>query len=96
LGWELLAQLCGIVCCSKETNSMRNLQSAADGSVNHLQFADRFTGHPPTVDAIQHCANTIDLDYGGLCGNDLDDWLRAERELTEAHRLRASANDKNR
>jgi hypothetical protein len=70
-------------------------QPAADGAANHLQCADPFTEQPPTVGEIQYRANTIDLDYGGLCGNDLDDWLRAERELTEAHRLRASAKDKN-
>jgi hypothetical protein len=70
-------------------------QPAADGAANHLQSADPFTGQPPTVGEIQYRANTIDLDCGGLYGNDLDDWLRAERELTEAHRLRASAKDKN-
>ncbi len=53
------------------------------------------TAHPSAVDEIHSRANTIDLDYGGLYGNDLDDWLRAERNLTEAHQLRAGAKDKN-
>jgi Protein of unknown function (DUF2934) len=70
-------------------------QPAADGPANHLQCADTSTGHPPTGDEIQNRANTIHLDYGGLYGNDPDDWLRAERELTAAHRQRASAQDKN-
>jgi hypothetical protein len=70
-------------------------QSPAGRAGNHLQSADPFTGQPPTLGEIQCRANTIDLDYGGLYGNDLDDWLRAQRELTEAHYLRASAQDKN-
>jgi hypothetical protein len=68
---------------------------AADGATNHLQCADPITAHPSAVDEIHSRANTIDLDYGGLNGNDLDDWLRAERNLTEAHQLRAGAKDKN-
>jgi hypothetical protein len=70
-------------------------QTAADGAANHLQCADPLTAHPPAVDEIHSRANTIDLDYRGLCGNDLDDWLRAERKLTKAHQLRAGAKDKN-
>jgi hypothetical protein len=70
-------------------------QSPAGQTANDLQSADPFTGHPPAGDEIQNRADAIHLDYGGLYGNDLDDWLRAERELTEAHRLRASAKDKN-
>lgn len=93
LGWELVAQLCGVVCCS-EKNKL-DAQPAADGAANHLQSADPLTVKPPTVGETQYRANTIHLDCGGLYGNDLDDWLRAERELTAAHRLRASAKDKN-
>ena len=70
-------------------------QPAADGAANHLQPADTFAGHTPASDEIQYRANPIQRDYGGLYGNDLDDWLRAERELTEAHYLRASAQEKN-
>jgi hypothetical protein len=70
-------------------------QPAADRVANHSERADAFTGHPPTVDEIQYRAYRIHLDHGGLYGYDLDDWLRAERELTEAHRFRTSAKDKN-
>jgi len=70
-------------------------QSPAGRSANDLQSADPFTVHPPAVNEVQNRANTIQLDYGGLYGNDLDDWLRAERELTEAYHLRASPKDKN-
>ena len=70
-------------------------QPAADGAVNHSECADAFTGHPPTVDEIQYRAYRIHLDHGGLYGYDLDDWLHAERELTEAHRLCANTKDKN-
>ena len=70
-------------------------QPVADGAANHSESADAFTGHPPTVDEIQYRAYKIHLDHGGLYGYDLDDWLHAERELTEAHRLRASTKAKN-
>lgn len=71
-------------------------QPVEDGAANHSESADAFTtGHPPTVDEIQYRAYKIHLDHGGLYGYDLDDWLHAERELTEAHRLRASSKDKN-
>ena len=70
-------------------------QPATDGAVNHAECADAFTGHPPTVNEIQYRAYRIHLDHGGLYGYDLDDWLCAERELTEAHRCRTSTKDKN-
>jgi len=69
-------------------------QAAADGPANRLQCANTFTGHPPTGDEIHACAHTIRLDYGGLYGNDLDDWLRAEREMAATRRQRASAKDR--
>jgi len=75
--------------------NQHDAQPAADGAANHSECADAFTGHPPTVDEIQYRAYKIHLDHGGLYGYDLDDWLHAERELTEAHRLRASTKDKN-
>lgn len=55
---------------------------------------DAFTGHPRTVDEIQYRAYRIHLAHGVLYGYDLDDWLHTERELTEAHRPRASTKDK--
>jgi len=75
--------------------NVHDAQFPTGPAANHLQSAAPFTGQPPTLGEIQCRADTIDLDYGGLYGNDLDDWLRAERELTEARRLRASAKDKN-
>ncbi len=69
-------------------------QSPAGRATNDLQSYP-FTEHPPAVNEVQNRANTIQLDYGGLYGNDLDDWLRAEREQTEAHYLHTSARDKN-
>jgi hypothetical protein len=59
-------------CVPLERNKL-DAQPAADGAANHLQCADPFTAHPPAVDEIHSRANTIDLDYGGLYGNDLDD-----------------------
>jgi hypothetical protein len=69
-------------------------QTAADRAANHSERANPFTGYPPTVDEIQYRAYRIQLDHGGLYGYDLDNWLHAERELTEARRLRASTKDK--
>jgi hypothetical protein len=70
-------------------------QPVANGAANHSECADAFTGRPPTVHEIRHRAYQIHLDHGGLNGYDLDDWLHAERELTDAHRLRASTKEKN-
>jgi Protein of unknown function (DUF2934) len=70
-------------------------RSAADAAPNRSECAAPLTGHPPTLDEIQHRAYGIHLDLGGLYGYDLDDWLQAERELTNAHRLRTSTQDKN-
>jgi len=70
-------------------------QSAADTVADGSECAAPLTGHPPTLDEIQHRAYRIHLDHGGLYGYDLDDWLQAERELTDAHRLRTSTKNKN-
>jgi hypothetical protein len=75
--------------CALLDRNKLDAQPAAEGPANHLQWADTFTGEPPTVDAIQHCADTIHLDCGGLYGNDLDDGLRAEREQSRTASSRA-------
>src|ERR1700722_13026690 len=59
--------------------NVHDAQFPTGPAANHLQYAAPFTGQPPTLGEIQCRADTIDLDYGGLYGNDLDDWLRAER-----------------
>ena len=42
----------------------------------------------PLTEAIARRAYELFLERGGAHGNDLDDWLRAERELLEAARAR--------
>lgn len=37
--------------------------------------------HTPSHEEIKHRAYEIHLERGGLPGHELDDWLRAEREL---------------
>jgi hypothetical protein len=40
--------------------------------------------HAPDLEEIRLCAHEIHLERGGLPGNELDDWLQAERELQHA------------
>jgi len=42
---------------------------------------DTSANHAPSHEEIRHRAYEIYLKRGGLSGNELDDWLRAEREL---------------
>jgi DUF2934 family protein len=77
------------------TRNSGDAQRAADGAANQSECANPLAGHPPTLDEIQYRAYRIHLDHGGLYGYDLDDWLQAERELTEAHGLGTGTKDKN-
>jgi hypothetical protein len=43
--------------------------------------ADTFTNHAPSHGEISRRAYEIYLERGSLPGNELDDWLQAEREL---------------
>jgi hypothetical protein len=42
---------------------------------------EAFVNYRPTHDQIKHRAYQIFLERGARPGNELDDWLRAEREL---------------
>jgi Protein of unknown function (DUF2934) len=42
---------------------------------------EAFVNYQPTHDQIKHRAHQIYLERGARPGNELDDWLRAEREL---------------
>jgi Protein of unknown function (DUF2934) len=68
-------------------------QPAAHGAANQSECANPSAGHPPTLDQIQIRAYRIHLDRGGLYGYDLDDWLQAERELSEAYRVDANTKE---
>ncbi len=45
---------------------------------------DTSTDHTPSHDEIRLRAYEIHLERGGLPGNEVDDWLQAERELERA------------
>ncbi len=45
---------------------------------------DTSANHTPSHDEIRLRAYEIHLERGGLPGNELDDWLQAERELQRA------------
>jgi hypothetical protein len=43
--------------------------------------ADTFANHAPSHEEISRRAYEIYLEHGSLPGNELDDWMQAEREL---------------
>ena len=45
---------------------------------------DTSSNHAPSCEEIRLRAYEIYLERGGIPGNDLDDWLQAERELDRA------------
>jgi len=55
-------------------------QFISSGDVNSSELA-------PTLQEIEMRAYSIHLAHGSTHGNDLDDWLQAERELAEERRL---------
>ena len=65
------------------TKNKNDDQPAADTAAKQPECTNPSDRRPPTLDEIQLRAYQIHLDHGGLYGYDLDDWLQAERELTE-------------
>jgi hypothetical protein len=57
--------------------------AALDGSQAKIAQPRKevFVNYQPTHDQINHRAYQIYLERGARPGNELDDWLRAEREL---------------
>jgi hypothetical protein len=62
-------------------------QSISDADVNASKLVDSSDGLAPTCQEIEIRAYSIHLAHGSNHGNDFDDWLQAERELTEERRL---------
>ena len=58
-----------------------------------LQAQEAYVSHRPTHDQIRYRAYQIYLEHGARPGQELDDWLRAEREL---QRIALFARDWNR
>jgi Protein of unknown function (DUF2934) len=62
-------------------------QSISSEDVNSSEPAHPSAGLAPTLEEIEMRAYSIHLAHGSTHGNDFDDWLQAERELTEERRL---------
>jgi len=58
---------------------------------------DMSANHAPNYDEIRRRAYEIYLERGGLPGEELEDWLQAEREVeSAAHFMRATIGEKHR
>lgn len=53
--------------------------------MQRLSAKEQSTTNAPTAEEIRKRAFEIHLERGGIHGCDLDDWLRAERELREKY-----------
>jgi hypothetical protein len=62
-------------------------QSISDADVEPSELIDSSDEVTPTWQEIEMRAYSIHLAHGSIHGNDFDDWLQAERELTEERRL---------
>ncbi len=63
------------------SNAKRNETSEVDASPAELQAGDTSANRAPSGEEIRLRAYEIYLEQNGLSGDELDDWLRAEREL---------------
>ena len=78
---------------STRAKSKTGSQLAPDAIEKQSESVDPSAGDAPTHEEIQLRAYCIHVERGGQHGCDLDDWLQAERELTEEHPAAASGND---
>jgi Protein of unknown function (DUF2934) len=62
-----------------EGNSSETLELQANHVPSHVE--DTLANHAPSHEEIRRRAYEIYLERDGLPGDELDDWLRAEREL---------------
>ena len=65
------------------SNAKRNEPSEVDASPAQVQAEDASANCTPCGEEIRLRAYEIYLERNGLPGDELDDWLRAERELQE-------------
>jgi Protein of unknown function (DUF2934) len=78
---------------SKRAKGKTNNQAAADAIEKQPASVNSSAGDAPAFDEIQLRAYCIHVERGGRHGCDLDDWIQAERELTEEHAAGPSGND---
>jgi hypothetical protein len=62
-------------------------QPISDADVTPSELIDSPDRVAPTWQEIEMRAYSIHQAHGSIHGNDFDDWLQAERELTEEHSL---------
>jgi hypothetical protein len=53
--------------------------------MQHSATKEQSTKNAPTPEEIRKRAFKIHVERGGIHGRDLDDWLKAERELQEKY-----------
>jgi hypothetical protein len=78
---------------STRAKSKANNQPAPEGIEKQSESVNSSAGDAPAQDEIQLRAYCIHVERGGRHGCDLDDWLQAERELTEEYPTGPSGND---
>jgi hypothetical protein len=78
-----------------EGNSSETLELQANHVPSHVE--DILANHVPNHDEIRRRAYEIYLKRGPLPGQELEDWLQAEREIeSAAHFMRATIGEKHR
>jgi hypothetical protein len=69
------------------TSKEGNMKAVAWKEDKQQSISDASDEVTPTWQEIEMRAYSIHLAHGSIHGNDFDDWLQAERELTEERRL---------
>jgi hypothetical protein len=59
----------------------RNVTLELDARPTQLRSEDTYANHAPSHEEIRRRSYEIYLERNGFPGDELDDWLRAEREL---------------
>ena len=63
--------------------------------MQHSATKEQSTENAPTPEEIRKRAFEIHIERGGIHGCDLDDWLKAERELQEKYNRSSHVEPKN-
>jgi hypothetical protein len=78
---------------STRAKSKTGNQTAPHAIEKQTRSLNSSAADAPANEEIQRRAYCIHVERGGQHGCDLDDWLQAERELTEEHRGGPSGKD---
>jgi Protein of unknown function (DUF2934) len=74
-----------------ELQAKRNKASESPEGSIRSGAKNIFANHAPGVEEIRLRAYEIHVERGGFPGDELDDWLQAERELQRVERQKAPA-----